>query len=132
MADEVQGSVQGGNGERLELKLGTKALGIQAKDLVSILLILGGLVGGYLLYTSVIDETRLIRAGQIATRDALQQNREDMLRTLKEWEHAMDTQTQDLRRMLETLQYNLEQDPNARVPLERPPPSGPRPPSTGP
>jgi hypothetical protein len=51
MADEVQGTVAGTNGERLELRLGTKSLGLTTRDLPLIVLMILMGVGFYLAFT---------------------------------------------------------------------------------
>jgi hypothetical protein len=48
MAEDIQVNVPSGNGERLELKVGSKSLGITTKDLVSIVVMLGAFAGFYL------------------------------------------------------------------------------------
>jgi hypothetical protein len=48
MADDIQVNAPLGNGERLELKVGSKSLGITTKDLVSIVVMLGAFAGFYL------------------------------------------------------------------------------------
>jgi hypothetical protein len=48
MAEDIQVNAPLGNGERLELKVGSKSLGITTKDLVSIVVMLGAFGGFYL------------------------------------------------------------------------------------
>lgn len=111
MAEEVRGSVTGGNGERLELRLGTKSIGLTVRDLIPVLLVL--LIGGatYLLYTALNKSL-----DQLYTR---QQSILDQL-------HAMDEQrilqTIRLHRLLEVHDFNQGRPAEERLPLVMDPP----------
>ena len=126
MAEEVQGTVHGGNGERLELKIGSQAFGLSAKDLLPILLIL--LMGGcgYLFYTNLIALARLLDRKQDTLQAAMHDNREAVLTTMHEWREAIEDQTQYIRKMLQVLEYNTGRPPGDRIPLDTiPPPTAP-------
>jgi hypothetical protein len=131
VADEVQGSVTGGNGERLELRLGTKSLGVSAKDLVPILLLImmGG--GGYLLYTNVMSHIDKLAHGQASLQENMHENRETILRSVQDWRVVMEGQTAHIRHLLQIHEYNQDRALGDRLPLEvdpqQLPPRQPRP-----
>ena len=92
MADnvEVHAPLPGGNGERLELRVGTKSLGISAKDLVSfgVVILLGGLIyfmannittGQDRGFASLAKILEHMGANQQQTLDRLSQNQQVML-----------------------------------------------------
>jgi len=118
MSDEVQGTVTGGNGERLELRLGTRTLGLTTRDLIPILLlaILG--VGGYLLYGAVSkDLGRLDRQhDQVLT--ALQQNALRIVDAVQAANAHREEQTETIRKMLLLHEVNQSRAPEDRMPLE--------------
>ena len=122
MADEVQGSVSGGNGERLQLTLGSKSFGLQSKDLIPILLLImmGG--GGYLLYTNVMHHVQGLHQGQLTLQEGLHENRELVLRSVQDWRSLMDGQMNYVRKLLQTHDYNNGREPHDKLPLDMPPP----------
>jgi hypothetical protein len=107
MAEEVHGTIQGGNGERLEVKLGSKSVGIAAQSLIPILLLLSGLVGGYIIYINVMDAIR-------ASVRLIYQRQEQLIKLL-------DEQTDSIHKMLLTHEWNMGRDPGERLPLDLPP-----------
>jgi hypothetical protein len=114
MAEEVQGTVQGGNGERLELRIGSKSLGFTTKDLVSVLLVVAVCVGFYLAFQSLTDgQSRgfqqqqagftklehlleLLHTNQAALLVALRENREVTGGILREQNELLRLQTEQL------------------------------------
>ena len=58
MSEEVHGSVQGPNGERLQLQIGSKSIGLQVRDLIPVLLLIGLSVGS-------ISLSRALQTGRI-------------------------------------------------------------------
>lgn len=111
MAEELRGSVTGGNGERLQFQIGSKSFGIQARDLIPVLLLLLIALGGYLLYTSVDHDLDLLYVRQQSILDQL---------------HAMDEQrilqTIRLHKLLEVHDYNAGRPHEERMPLTLDPP----------
>jgi hypothetical protein len=121
VADEVHSSVTGGNGERLEVRLGTKAIGLTTRDLIPILLLLAGVVGGYLIYLNMQQGMRVLYLRQDLMLTRQQEVQTDMM-TL--FQQHMDT----LRRLIAVHDYNMAHDPSERLPLEtEPPPAKPAP-----
>jgi hypothetical protein len=55
MAEDIQVNAPLGNGERLELKVGSKSLGVTTKDLVSLVVMLGAFAGFYLVSEHLND-----------------------------------------------------------------------------
>jgi hypothetical protein len=121
MEDDVRGTVHGSNGERVELRLGTQALGIRAKDLLPILLLLMLGVGGYLLYNNIHTGLLDVQAHQDTITTSLSDNRVKILEALHLWQEAMDAQTDLVRQMLQVHDYNAGRAPAERLPLEVPP-----------
>jgi hypothetical protein len=133
MADEVQGSIAGPNGERVKLTLGTRSIGLQVRDLLPILLLVAGVVGGYLLYQSVArGQERLFRQQEqmqavqhqaIATVIEIMHKAGDELRQLM-LDHAaqMDKQRDDIKRLFAVWQYNQDKPADQQLPLELAPP----------
>lgn len=158
MADEVRGTVSGGNGERLDLRIGGQALGFTTKDLVNVLivLVLGGF-GYFLAYnvtnnqqrgfaglskvleqgathqTQVLDKFSVVlerfATNQAALLTHVQQNREHMSSEMRAQSTLLfqqtealrimfDEQTTLMRKMLVTINYNLNHEPHERIPLE--------------
>lgn len=149
--DEVSASQTGPNGERLQIQLGTRSFGLQAKDIVSVLLLLGGIVGGYLLWVATdhrlatletqqghvfealtAQTTTLLDAvhGQRAfMTDKLTEQRLFVLDKLQDNREATASEMKDLRRILSIVQWNLGHRPEEHLPFEmdHPPPETPVP-----
>jgi hypothetical protein len=118
MADEVQGTVHGGNGERLELRLGTKSFGLSARDLIPVLLVLSGLVGGYLIYVSISERLAGLSAHQEQTLATLHANQLKIAETFHMIERVLQEHTDTLRQMLSTHEWNQGRAPGERLPLD--------------
>jgi hypothetical protein len=96
VSEEVQGQITGGNGERLEVRLGTKSLGLTTRDLPLIVLMALMGVGFYLAFTRLTagqDQSftnqregfqklgqilELLHTNQTAMLDEIRGNREQM------------------------------------------------------
>lgn len=124
MADEVQGRVTGGNGERLSFQVGSKSFGLQTKDMVTVLLLISGLVGGYLIFVNMKDALMRLIAGQDKLETVLQDNRLQMRDAVHLIQESLADHRRTIRRMLETHEYNQNRDPQDRLPLEVEPPRG--------
>jgi hypothetical protein len=127
MADEVQGTVQGPNGESqtLKLKVGGNALGLTTKDLpLIILMILLGVIGYFRTVTmdksiaAVNTHLQALYARQDQIRHELQQQNVLVQSQTTDLRSAVDEQTKALRRWFITLNWNLAHDANERIPLE--------------
>jgi hypothetical protein len=127
VAEEVTGSVQGGNGERLELRLGSRAFGLNAKDLLPILLLISGLVGGYLLYTDVHKGIEQLEASHLEMIKVLHGNELKIVNAIQEWRGVVDHETDVIRRLLLVHEFNQGREPSERLPLEIPPQPSPPP-----
>jgi hypothetical protein len=120
MADQVQGSVTGGNGERLELRMGTKTLGLQTRDLIPILLLIGGMVGGYLIYTSVNQSLLRQEHHHEFIQSVLQQNMQQAVSLIRQVQEDLDEHRRQFRKLLQVHDWNQGREPQDRLPLEVP------------
>jgi len=127
MTEEVHGSVTGGNGERLEVRVGSQAFGLNAKDLLPILLLLSGLVGGYLLYTDVHKGLENLQASQLEVIKVLHGNELKIVNAIQAWRGVVEGETEVIRKLIITHEFNTGRDPGERLPLDLPPPSHPPP-----
>lgn len=141
MAEEVSGGMTGPNGERLELRIGSKSLGLQVKDILPLLLLLGGIIGGYLIFISVEKElTRLqvgqdkimdymysvtnepvvqkLLEGQSATKERLREQDEQLHEQTQLLQEALQRQTNEIKRLFSVMQYNIDRPIEQRIPLE--------------
>jgi hypothetical protein len=66
----------------LHVSLGSKTVGIQAASLTTVLLLIAGCVGGYLIYTAMDHRLEAILAGQARTQVVLEANRATILDAL--------------------------------------------------
>src|SRR5262245_26170759 len=128
MADEVHASMSNpnGNGERLSLQIGSKRLGMQARDLMPILLLLGGMVAGYLLYDSLKDMILRHERQHEQVITTIQDNRVKILDAIHVWQNLIDTQTDDIRKMLQNHDLNMGREPQDKLPLDFTPSRPPR------
>lgn len=125
MADEVHGTVRGGNGEQLQVTVGSKSIGLQTKDLVPILLLILIGLGGYLFYTAMRASLDSLVGQHRRLEDLLDANALRITAGVEQTMRYREEQTAALRKMLEALQYNLQQNPENRIPLEAPVPKVP-------
>jgi hypothetical protein len=107
MAEEIHSSVTGGNGERLELTLGTKRLGISAVSLIPILVLICGGIAGYLVYQNQMEALRLLYTRQ-----------EQLVKEMQ----ALELR---LKHDIAVHDYNSGREPSERLPLELTPPNSP-------
>lgn len=107
MGEEVRASSSGANGERLEVRMGTKAIGLQAQSLIPILLLLSGLVGGYLVWRAV--DTRL---------EGLHANHVRMFELLLNGQQTRQNEAQQILRWLQIHQVNQNRPPEDQLPLD--------------
>lgn len=129
MAEDVHITAPGGNGERLELRVGSKAFGLSAKDLLPILLLL--LVGVMAYYRTKTIDTDLQALGtrqevirsELREQNALVQAQTQELRTeLHEQNVQSQAKWETLTRMLGIVNWNLSHDPGIQLPLDVSPP----------
>lgn len=111
MTEEVRGSVTGGNGERLELRLGSKSVGLSVRDLIPVLLVILMGVGGYLIFQAIDQRLDLLYA------------RQDLVvkRLLVNEEHARHL-VEQLHKMLSVHDWNTGREPHEHLPLVLEPP----------
>jgi hypothetical protein len=131
MADEVQGSIRNGNGERFELRLGSQSLGLQTKDLVTIVLLLVIGIFGYLIFLSIKDDHSRLGTQQAQMQDNQYRH---LVEATERWRTAvdeikemlrgqntrMDGNNQTLRTMLEVLDWNMGRNLDEHLPLQVP------------
>jgi hypothetical protein len=122
VAEEIQGSVTGGNGNHVEVRLGTRSLGLTTKDLIPVLLLLILGVGGYLRFVSLKDQIASIVLHQEQIQNGLQANQVQLLEAVHTWQQALQEQTETLRRLLTAHDYNQGREPGDRLPLDVEPP----------
>lgn len=122
MGEEVHGSVTGGNGERLEVRLGSRSLGLTTRDLIPILLLLAGVVGGYLIYDMLRDGIALLARQQEQVLALLQTNQLKLEQAGRVWEDRLQVHTEALRQMFVTHEYNMGREGHERLPLILTPP----------
>jgi hypothetical protein len=133
MAEEVRSTVQGNNGERLEVRVGTKSLGITSRDLLLFVFVAGIFVFIYINSQSNRENLVRIYAKQEQFQDRQHEATaevKDLLRAaadqFKQWLQAhnadMDAQTEKIRHMLAVHEYNQGREPGERLPLEVQPP----------
>ena len=124
MAEEVRGTVSGGNGERLDLRIGGQSLGFTTKDLVNVLIVilLGGF-GYFLAYNVTANQQRGFDAlakvmeqnstnqsqviEKLATNQAIlidhvQVNRENMRQEVRQQNVLLNEQTQALQVLVDS------------------------------
>jgi len=122
MAEEVQGSVTGGNGERLSFQVGTKSIGLTTRDLIPVLLLIILGVGGYLLYGAVSKDLGRLDRQHDQVLEVLQQNRLKIVEAIQEANANREEQTEAIRALLLQHEYNMNREPGDRLPLGLPPP----------
>jgi hypothetical protein len=115
MADDVRMTSQGGNGERLDVRVGGQSFGLSAKDLIPILLLIVAGVAGYLVYHAQ-DQ----RFGQMQEQHLM------LFRHLQHQNEVLNQHSDVFRRWLTTIDYNIGH-PEQRIPLEAAPPPPPVP-----
>ena len=122
MAEEVQGSVTGGNGERLSLQLGSKSFGLQTRDLIPILLLLAGIVGGYLIFININQALLRLERHHEYIWTVLQHNEKQALDLIHGIQEDLTEHRRQFRQLLQQHDYNSGRDPGERLPLESLPP----------
>jgi tRNA A22 N-methylase len=105
MADEIRSSVAGPNGERLQVQVGTKSVGITTRDIVTVITLAILAVGGYVMMGIIGDGLKAIYRELHIIQDELRQNKDE------------------LRKMLSTHEWNQGREPGERLPLELSPPA---------
>ena len=146
MADEVQGSVRGPNGERFELRLGSRSIGVTSRDLILFAFVCGVFVVVYLShqqtrdtlfhirraqqefqetqYRALADVKAQMQAAQDDMRERVQAGTaavRDMLaeqdKLLADQNVRVDAQTDELAKMLLMHEFNQDKAPGDRLPL---------------
>jgi hypothetical protein len=133
MADEVRASQTGPNGERLEIKLGSRSLGITSRDLLMFAFVAGIFVFIYLasqnnresfarIYTAQgkFQETQQQTVADIKT--LLRDAGDELKDLLREHNAQVEAQTAKVLQMLRTHQWNEGKEPAVQLPLDVPPP----------
>ena len=122
MAEPPDVSVTGGNGERMEVRLGSRSIGLQTRDLLPILLLVAGIVGGYLIYTNVKAHLQRLDSQHEQIITLLHENQIRILAALQVWRNLVSEQTDDMRRLLVIHELNMGREPKDKLPLEFAPP----------
>jgi len=123
MADEVRGQITNGNGERLSLQIGTKSFGIQARDILPILLLLMMGVGGYLLYDNVHRGIVDLQRNHEAIEKGITGNTIRIVEAIAAANRHREAQTEALGQMLYRHELNQVREPGAKLPLYMRPPA---------
>ena len=120
---------QGGNSERLDLKLGNRSLGLSVRDLMPILLLVLVAVLGYYRTKALEGRLQEMTHRQEQIRDDLKhqntivQDQTMQLRSeLRQQNTLVYDRTHIIEGMLETLNYNINRPLEERLPLYRSPP----------
>jgi hypothetical protein len=129
------------NGESLNLAIGSKSIGITTRDLIPLLLLVAGCVGGYLIFvaldgriTTLTERQERILTAAAAHKDAVIEAMHAQRDLLVEAVHAAEgrraVESAELRRLLQTHDFNMGRVPGEHLPLNIPPemlgPLGPR------
>jgi hypothetical protein len=127
VAEETQLNIPAGNGERLELRVGSKSLGFTTKDLVSVLLVVVMGVGFYLTVQSMTDRLDrgahnqdvgfqkleklldVMHTNQAAMLAGLQSNREVTGSKLDAQDERLHHQTSVINTKVDTLEKYIEE-----------------------
>ena len=119
---------QGGNSERLDLKVGNRSIGLTTRDLLPVLLlVLVGVLGYYRTKTleGSLHELALrqeqIREDLKAQNAIVHQQTEHLRSELAQQNGLIYDRTRVLEGMLETLNYNINRPLEERLPLYRSP-----------
>jgi hypothetical protein len=131
------------NGESLQLAVGGKSIGITTRDLIPLLLLVAGCVGGYLIFvaldgriTTLTERQERILTAAAAHKDAVIEAMHAQRALLVEAIHAAEqrraVESEELRRLLQTHDFNMGRAPGEHLPLDASPerfnprhPSGP-------
>ena len=125
--DETRLNVPAGNGERLELRVGSKSLGFTTKDLVSVLLVVVMGIGFYLTVESLTDRLDrsahnqdlgfqkleklldVMHTNQAAMLAGLRENRDITGSRLTTQDERLNHQTSVLNTKIDTLENYIEE-----------------------
>jgi hypothetical protein len=125
------------NGESIQLALGSKSVGITAKDLIPLLLLIAGCVGGYLIFialdgriATLTERQERILTAAAAHKDTVIEALYAQRALLVEEVHAAQgrqaAQWEGLRRLIQNHDYNTGRAPGEHIPLEMLGPVDPR------
>jgi hypothetical protein len=126
------------NGESINLSLGGKSVGIQAGNLIPILLLLFGGLGGYLIFialdhriTTLLERQERIVDTTNSTKEAVIEALKDQRAFLAEQVHGaqqrLAAQNEAAKRLLTIHDFNANRPPSERLPLETSPENLPHP-----
>jgi hypothetical protein len=124
-------------GERLNLAIGNKSVGLATNNLLSVLMLVAMVVGGYLITVSTIDRMRQIQVIADKIHQEIQDNRIANLAVVQRIFDAIQAatststqETQEMRRDVRDLfirhEYNQDIPREQRVPIEVPPDAVPK------
>jgi len=95
------------------------------KDVITLLLIIAGLVGGYLIYTNIMEAVRLIYTRQGQVLEALHTQRALIVEEVHASQQGRAADLAVIQQMLRTHEFNMHQEPDKRLPLDLAPGSLP-------
>jgi len=127
MAEDEPGRVPRGNANQpnhLQVTMGGKSFGLMTKDLIPVLLLVILGVGGYLLYTNVYQGIVDLERNHEKIEKVLYENQTRIVESIAAANSHRERQTDEIRRLLLTHEYNQTHAPEERLPLELPPPQG--------
>jgi hypothetical protein len=117
------------NGESIQLALGGKSIGISAKDLIPLLLLIAGCVGGYLIFIALDGRIATLTERQERILTAAASHKDMVIAALHEQRallveevHAAQgrqaAQWEGLRHLLQTHDFNMGRAPGEHLPLD--------------
>lgn len=132
MATQPAAPAPGNGRESLNLSIGGRSIGIQAGNLTVILLIIGGTLMAYLLWISTDKrlnslESQLAQVHQSLNSqtttllNAVHEQRSFVLQQVQSSRERLDMQTETIRKLLISHDWNMGREPSERFPLEIPP-----------
>ena len=143
MADEVSASRTNGNGERLEVRIGNRSIGISSRDLILVVFVAGVFVISYLSHQStremlgrlylqqtqfadtqhrgIEDVKAFLHASQNELAALLRANNEALRAMLREQNARMDQHTDALSTQMQIHEWNQAHPAGEQLPLTLPP-----------
>jgi hypothetical protein len=134
VADEVRSTVQGNNGERLEVRIGSKSLGITSRDLLLFAFVAGIFVFIYInsqsnrenltrIHTQVEQFQDRQHAATTEVKDLLLTAGDQLKDLLRAQQAQRDADMEHIHQWMSVHEYNASREPAERLPIDVPPPA---------